>query len=77
MADERLLRELAGNRELNEKMSGLGSGGGGGIGGEDAHCAILKLAWGVLLSQYGGESAAGEAELGWAGLGWALAQACG
>lgn len=77
-ADERLLRELAANRELNEKMGGLGGsvvvGGGGGLGGEDAHCAALKLAWGVLLSQCGGESAAGEAgwvRLGLAGLGWA------
>ena len=57
-ADERLLRELASNRELDQKISGLNCGGGA----EDAHCAALKLAWGVLLSQYGAESAAGEGE---------------
>lgn len=51
-ADERLLRELAASKELDTKL-------GGGGGPEDAHGAVLKLAWGVLLSQYGPESAAG------------------
>lgn len=35
----------------------------GGGSREDQHGAVVKLAWGVLLSQYGPESAAGQ--LGW------------
>lgn len=50
--DERLLRELAASKELDAK---LGSGGSA----EDAHGAALKLAWGVLLSQYGPDISAG------------------
>ncbi|KAL4457392.1 hypothetical protein ABPG75_012257 [Micractinium tetrahymenae] len=53
-ADERLLRDLAGAAELDSKISGGGAG-------DDAHGAVLKLAWGVLLSQYGPEHVAGRA----------------
>lgn len=51
-ADERLLRDLAGCADVDSKISGSGAG-------EDAHGSVLKLAWGVLLSQYGPEHVAG------------------
>ena len=38
----------------------LSNPAGNGGSAEDQHWAVLKLAWGVLLSQYGPESAAGE-----------------
>ena len=52
-ADERALRELAGAQDLGQKI-----GGGGTL--DDPHWAVLKLGWGVLLSQYGAEHAARE-----------------
>ena len=65
-ADERQLRELAACAELDGKL--------GGGAGDDPYAAVLKLAWGVLLSQYGPEHAAG----GWGacvltGCGWEMA----
>lgn len=36
---------------------------GDGGAAEDQHWAVLKLAWGVLLSQYGPDTAAGKHEL--------------
>lgn len=59
-ADERLLRDLAGAADVDSKISGSGAG-------DDAHGGVLKLAWGVLLSQYGPEHAAGEGVFGLAG----------
>ncbi|KAL4441042.1 hypothetical protein ABPG77_010473 [Micractinium sp. CCAP 211/92] len=53
-ADERLLRDLAGSADVDSKIGGSGAG-------EDAHGSVLKLAWGVLLSQYGPEHVAGRA----------------
>lgn len=54
-ADERALRELASSQELDQKI-----GGGGGTT-DEPHGAVLKLAWGVLLSQYGTEQQARRA----------------
>lgn len=70
-ADERLLRELAASQELDAKLGGGGGANGSALcggasgahgGAEEPHGAVLRLAWGVLLSQYGPESAAGEWE---------------
>ena len=55
-ADYCLLRELAGNRELDAKL-----GGAGGAAADEPHAAVVRLAWGTLLSVAGAESAAGEA----------------
>lgn len=36
-----------------------------GLDASDPHCAALKLAWGVLLAQFGPESAQGGCVGGW------------
>lgn len=59
-ADAQQLRELAASRELDQKI-GQGAGGASAGAAEDPHGAVLRLAWGVLLSLHGPESAAERA----------------
>ena len=61
-ADEHALRSVAASPELDAKL--------GGSAADDPHGAVLKLAWGVLLSQYGPESAAGRGGGGWVPASW-------
>lgn len=53
-ADERLLRELAASRELDSKVASFPV--------EDSYMAVVRLAWGCLLSEFGDESAAGSSQ---------------